>query len=292
MPPAGIEPAHCGPKPHGLSVSLRGQSRNIIQKLTYIPLNDSILPSAGITRIQIYHNICDRIGPMITIRYLQPDKVINLYDYRKHKHFKGSLYVNSPATVLSQPLEKLSKFFLGLATIILLAVFFPVIYSEVRYLVSNIHFKKPQVIPALAEIPISDEFFLEIPKVNLTSTIVANVDSSNEEEYMEKLKVGVAHAKGSYFPGDNGPIVLFSHSTDTLAHIVQYNAKFYALKDLEIGDQITIHFKGKIFNYTVSEKKIIDPQNLDAIRQANAKLILTTCWPPGTDWQRIAVFAS
>lgn len=221
---------------------------------------------------------------MITKRYNRPGKIITLYHYKKDKHFKGVLYIR-PEALASQvwPGNLMSKAFLGLATIILLIVFLPVIYSEVRY---------KQVIPALAEIPVSEEFFLEIPKINLTSTIISNVDSSNEESYTEKLKNGVAHAKGSYFPGDGGPIVLFSHSTDTLAHIIQYNARFYGLKDLEIGDPLTIHFKGKVFPYTISEKKIIDPQNLDALRQANSKLILTTCYPPGTDWQRLIVFAN
>lgn len=212
--------------------------------------------------------------------------MVTLYHYKKHKIFKGVLYIRSetPASQASPwSLEKLSKAFLGLATIILLIVFLPVIYSE---------FSHKQVIPALAEIPVNEEFFLEIPKINLTSAIIANVDASNEEQYIEKLKIGVAHAKGSYFPGDEGPIVLFSHSTDTLAHILQYNAAFYALKDLEVGDQITVHFKGKTYLYNVSEKKIIDPQNLDVIRQTNSKLVLTTCYPPGTDWQRLVIFAS
>lgn len=226
---------------------------------------------------------------MITSRYYQPGKIVTLYNCHKNKKFKGTLLINDIA-VLPQPsrvpstavLDKLAKGFLGLATISLLMVFFPPLYSEIRH---------QQVIPALAEIPVNDEFFLEIPKINLTSTIIPNVDSANESVYLEKLKEGVAHAKDSYFPGDNGPVVLFSHSTDTLARIVQYNAKFYALKDLEIGDEITIRFKRKIYTYRVTEKRIINPDELETIRQTSAKLILTTCWPPGTDWQRIVVFS-
>ena len=197
-------------------------------------------------------------------------------------------------TPISSPnvLDKMAKGFLGLATITLLIVLFPPVYAAARHQISQITFKKPpQVIPALTEIPVSDEFFLDIPKINLTSNIIPNVDSSNESIYLEKLKDGVAHAKDSYFPGDNGPVVLFSHSTDTLARIIQYNAKFYALKDLEVGDEIMINFKGQIYTYRVTDKQIINPDQLDLIRQTSAKLILTTCWPPGTDWQRIVVFA-
>lgn len=220
---------------------------------------------------------------MSTLRYYQAGKIITLYHYKKNRRFKGVLYM-SRGSKLFNPwgLNLLAKGFLGLATVGLFVVFFPPLYSEVRH---------QQVIPALAEIPVSDEFYLEIPKINLTSTIIPNVDSANESVYLEKLKEGVAHAKDSYFPGDSGPIVLFSHSTDTLARIVQYNAKFYGLKDMDIGDEITVHFKGQIYTYRVTDKRIINPQELETIRQTSAKLILTTCWPPGTDWQRVVVFS-
>lgn len=245
---------------------------------------------------------------MNTIRYF-PGRKVTLYHYKRNREFAGVLYINSFThrddlfSILQNQLERLteenlllriSKVFLGLAVIGFTLVFFPPVYSAAsngfyRLVPSP---KSAQHIPAVADIPITEEFSLEIPKINLSSTIIPNVDSDNEKSYLEKLKMGIAHAKGSYFPGDEGPIVLFSHSTDSLAHIVQYNAKFYALKDLEVGDAITINFKGKIYNYSVKDKKIIDPTNLNAIRQSDSKLILTTCWPPGTDWQRIAIFAS
>ncbi|MBI2597554.1 sortase [Candidatus Daviesbacteria bacterium] len=220
---------------------------------------------------------------MITTRYYQPGKIVTLYHFRKSRQFRGVLYI-SRGSKLFNPwgLNVAAQAFLGLATVGFFIVFFPPLYSEVRY---------QQVIPALAEIPVNDEFFLGIPKINLTANIIPNVDSTNEPIYLEKLKQGIAHAKDSYFPGDDGPVVLFSHSTDTIARIVQYNAKFYALKDLETGDEITINFKGQKYTYRVTEKKIISPEQLDVIRQTSAKLTLTTCWPPGTSWQRLVIFA-
>src|SRR5690606_1546587 len=47
--------------------------------------------------------------------------------------------------------------------------------------------------------PIS-EFRLVVPKINLESSIVDNVDPNLEDEYKDKLQFGVAHAKGSYLP--------------------------------------------------------------------------------------------
>lgn len=192
----------------------------------------------------------------------------------------------------------------------------PIIAAEVSTRISNL-----SILPALANNPLSPspekkedpekllqyalhkqemakyqaieakEFRIFIPKINVESNIIANVDPTSEEEYVEKLKQGIAHAKGSYLPGDNGTIVLFSHSTDTPANILQYNAKFYAVKDLEIGDQIEITFGDKKYVYQIIDKKVINPTELESIRQTDANLVLQTCWPPGTNWNRLVVFA-
>ena len=240
------------------------------------------------------------MAPMITIRYYQPGKIITLYYYKKHKRFKGVLYFNYPATskvaaqipaVTTKRLEKLSKIFLGLATITLLIIFTPPIYAGVSYNLNKVFPNRKQITSIQKPIE-SEEFSLEIPKINLASKVIPNVDPASEDIYLEKLKEGVAHAKGSYLPGEGEPVVLFAHSTNLLAHIIQYNARFYALKDLEEGDGIKIKFKGKQYEFKVTDKKIINPMDLDALRQSKSKLILSTCWPPGTDWQRLVIFST
>lgn len=138
---------------------------------------------------------------------------------------------------------------------------------------------------------IPQNFSIKISKINLDSMIIPNVDPSFDTSYQESLRQGVAHAKGSYLPGDKGTIFLFAHSTDIPEHITQYNAKFYALKELQEGDQIELDYNGKTYNYQVYGRKITNPFDLDTIRQSGADLILQTCWPPGTDWQRLMVFA-
>lgn len=137
----------------------------------------------------------------------------------------------------------------------------------------------------------SKEFVLTIPKIDVVSDVIPNVDSTNEAVYREKLLEGIAHANGSYLPGQNGPVFLFSHSTDTLFNVEQLNAKFFALKDLEAGDSITINYRGSVYKYVVKEKKVINPDELNAIRDSKSDLILSTCFPPGTDWMRLIIFA-
>jgi LPXTG-site transpeptidase (sortase) family protein len=138
---------------------------------------------------------------------------------------------------------------------------------------------------------LNNDFKIKIPKINLESDVIANVDSANEDNYKSELQKGVAHANGSYFPGEEGPVFLFAHSTDTVFNIEQYNAKFFALKDTEPGDEIKINFRGKEFLYKIKSKEIINPSDIDKIRETKADLILSTCFPPGTNWQRLIVYA-
>lgn len=139
--------------------------------------------------------------------------------------------------------------------------------------------------------PIS-EFRISVPKINLDSKIVDNVDPNIEGEYKDKLQFGVAHAKGSYLPPETGgPVYLFAHSTDTIFNIARFNAKFYSVRELEAGDEIDLFFNNKKYSYRVRVKEVINPQEIDRVRQTDADLVLQTCWPPGTDWQRLVVYA-
>ena len=137
------------------------------------------------------------------------------------------------------------------------------------------------------------EFRLVIPKIHLESNIVDNVDPKIENEYKDKLQFGVAHAKGSYLPPESGgPVYLFAHSTDTVLNIARFNAKFYSVRELEKNDEIIIYFNSKEYRYLVTDKFIINPHEVDIVKDAtDTDLILQTCWPPGTDWQRLIVFA-
>lgn len=138
---------------------------------------------------------------------------------------------------------------------------------------------------------IDNTFKIFIPKINLESDIVPNVDTTSEDIYKQKLQYGVAHANGSYFPGQKGPVFLFAHSTDTIARILEYNAKFFDVNKLEAGDSVQVHFRGKDYQYIITKKEIINPDDLELIRNSNANLILQTCWPLGTDWQRLVLYA-
>lgn len=137
------------------------------------------------------------------------------------------------------------------------------------------------------------DFTLLIPKIGLNSKVFPNIDPSNKDEYMSVLKSGVAHAKFTAFPGQEGLVYIFGHSTDFPWNIQQYNALFYDIKDLKEGDEIIILYNNKPHVYKTLYQKIVDSDNLTYLNsQTNAKmLVLQTCWPPGTTWKRLIVVA-
>ena len=143
-------------------------------------------------------------------------------------------------------------------------------------------------------VPPNTDFSIVVPKIGAAEAITANVDPSNKDEYLRVLIHNIAHAKGTAYPGVNGTTYLFAHSADNFWDIGRYNAVFYLLKDMKPGDDIYIFFHGKRYNYEVYDTKIVDSQDvsyIDAALGQGERLILQTCWPPGTDWRRTLVFA-
>lgn len=140
---------------------------------------------------------------------------------------------------------------------------------------------------------VNSNFSIIIPKIGATSNIIANVDVNKKAEYLEALKKGVSHAKGTYFPGQGGTIFLFSHSTDSPLNFARYNAVFYLLRKLEEGDEIIIYFADRKYRYKVVEKIITKASDTSWLNPQldEEKLILMTCDPPGTTWRRLLVIA-
>jgi hypothetical protein len=52
--------------------------------------------------------------------------------------------------------------------------------------------------------PVDTSFSLIIPKIGASTKIFPNVDSENEAEFTQILQQGIAHAKGTVFPGIKG----------------------------------------------------------------------------------------
>lgn len=143
--------------------------------------------------------------------------------------------------------------------------------------------------------PQDPKFSVVIPKIGANQRVTANVNPDNEAEYLEVLRFSVAHAKGTAYPGINGTTYLFAHSIDNFWQVGRYNAVFYLLNKMEVGDDVVLFFNNKRYNYKVTETKIVeasDTHYIDSALGQGERVILQTCWPPGTAWKRLLVFAS
>lgn len=207
-------------------------------------------------------------------------------------------------------------FFVGLFTFV--AVFGPLVQAEAGYRWDNLTGVKrevPNVVMSSPDpanpnaspttsfsdlqdggqviTPVDVNFGIVIEKINANAKVIPDVDPSNEKEYLAALSKGVAHAKGTNYPGEVGNIYLFSHSTDAPWNVARYNAIFYLLRELDNGDRIIMFYKGKRFDYFVYDKTIVPPSNTSFLTNKYDKSVLTlqTCDPPGTSLNRLIIRA-
>ncbi len=142
-------------------------------------------------------------------------------------------------------------------------------------------------------IPVSTEFGIVIEKINANAKVIPNVNPADERQYVAALQEGVAEALGSTPPGQPGNLYLFSHSVDAPWNIVRFNAIFYLLRELEVGDKVIVFYKNKRYDYIVFDKAIASPSDVSFLtnRYSSPVLTLQTCDPPGTLLNRLIVRA-
>ncbi|MCY7855967.1 class D sortase [Bacillus sonorensis] len=120
---------------------------------------------------------------------------------------------------------------------------------------------------------------LYIPRLKAELPIVEGTSADD-------LAKGVGHYKGSYYPEQNGQIVLSGHR-DTV---------FRRTGELELGDKLQIELPYGRFAYKIVKTKIVDQDDTSIITLQNKKeeLILTTCYPfsyVGNAPQRYIIYA-
>lgn len=134
---------------------------------------------------------------------------------------------------------------------------------------------------------------LEIPKIQARALIIEDVDPWNQIEYRSALRQGVAHAKGTVLPDKKGLVFLFAHSSGLPWEITRYNTIFLRLGELQKGDSIYIYRNSRRYTYRVIDKKTVWPSEVSyLLNTTKDELILQTCTPIGTDFQRLLVFAA
>ncbi|MDD2823526.1 MAG: sortase [Candidatus Daviesbacteria bacterium] len=142
-------------------------------------------------------------------------------------------------------------------------------------------------------IPKSTDFGIVIEKIDANAKIIKDVNPNNETEYLKALSEGIAHAKGTSLPGEVGNMYLFSHSVNAPWDVVRFNAVFYLLNKLSVGDRVVIFYQGKRFDYIIFDKTVAKATDTNFLVQNYETPVLTmqTCDPPGTTINRLIVRA-
>jgi len=172
-------------------------------------------------------------------------------------------------------------------------------YQDSDLLVSASNIKLPAKNPQPAAVnmavyPYSEKSnSVEIPRFNVSVPLVIgqNTDTKSLERDLDN---GVVYYPGSVLPGENGQIAVLGHSAPPNWPKIKYDWAFTQINDLQAGDQIIMHFNNRKYTYTVTEKSIIkvgQEISTSGLTGSNNILTLVSCWPPGKDYQRIAVYS-
>lgn len=179
-----------------------------------------------------------------------------------------------------------------------LALYKYYIYTQKLARIEPTPFVAPTISPGpLIETPQENIFEIQIPKILAGSKIIADVSPFNQEEYLKVLANDeVAQAKGSAFPGEGSgkTVYIFAHSTQQGLDMVRKNAVFYLLGELQNGDPIFVTYQGKVYTYRVYTQRVVNASQIEYLEYKDPDkevLIMQTCWPIGTDWKRLLVFA-
>ncbi|MEX2203026.1 MAG: sortase [Actinomycetota bacterium] len=133
--------------------------------------------------------------------------------------------------------------------------------------------------PRTVNVPGSAVAILRIPKIELNYVVVEGTDT-------ESLKKGPGHYPWTSYPWEEtGRVAIAGHRTT-------YGAPFWSLDEMKPGDRIVLATEFGIFNYRVTESRIIPPSQAAVLHETeNPTLVLTTCNPRFSAAERLIVFA-
>lgn len=174
-----------------------------------------------------------------------------------------------------------------LAFYILVRLFQDPLSHEITYIMSSVKDGEELLAPP------NTNFAIVIDKIGASSNIVQAVDPDNSSAYQLALRDGVAHAKGTNLPGEEGNIFLFAHSSADLLTAERYNSVFYLMHHLVEGDIIKVWRDDIEYKFAVREKLFVSPSDTKYLtaKSATEQLTLMTCWPPGTTLKRLIIIA-
>lgn len=104
---------------------------------------------------------------------------------------------------------------------------------------------------------------LRIPRIDLTVPLLEGTDELT-------LNRAVGHIAGTVRPGENGNTGIAGHR----------DGFFRGLKDVQMGDEVTLLLSGRTETYTVDRIVIVEPSDVAVLRSGSGPaLTLVTCYP-------------
>ncbi|MEI8067672.1 MAG: sortase [Candidatus Shapirobacteria bacterium] len=211
----------------------------------------------------------------------------------KIKSKKGIIY-NNPGG------PKRYLFYVGTIVVLFSFLSFGYLYWPIGKSLINYKFHTKEAEVKLESFPVQQsiyEYNIQIPKILASSEVIPNISPFNPKEYLKVLENNVvAQAKGSYLPGlgKGKTTYVFAHSSQQGLEMTRKNAVFYLLGKMNENDLIYIKYNGQVYTYKTYMKKVIKASETGYINYKDENkevLILQTCWPIGTDWKRLLIFA-
>lgn len=131
-----------------------------------------------------------------------------------------------------------------------------------------------------------------INKINVNAPVIYDQKIVNEDQFLQDLKSGVVHYPNTAFPGQQGNVVIFGHSSGQWWAPGNYKFVFTLLDKLQIQDLIYLNYQGNKYVYRVYDITVVDPTDLSVLNQgSNKTLTLLTCTPVGTSARRLVIRA-
>lgn len=193
-------------------------------------------------------------------------------DTSKDKTNENPNTSNNYTSIFAKLLTYLGILTIFVSLLLLSLIFFPVIKEEINYLFYSKNYLKSGYTnnsdskEQMVLVPVDNDFSIIIPKINANSKVIENVDPFNSTEYQLALSKGVAHAKTSTTPDNDGNVFLFAHSSDNFYNANRYNSIFYLINKLEPNDAFYIAYQNNLYKYQITEKKIVNPEEIDYLK--------------------------
>jgi sortase A len=129
-----------------------------------------------------------------------------------------------------------------------------------------------------SEVKLKEENRLIIPEIGVDMPIAQNENA---------LERGGWVFPDASTPDGGGNTVIFGHR---FKYLPPLSNTFYQLDRVKTGDTFSLSWQGKIYNYRITEMKIIRPEDLSVLsREGTARVSLITCTPLFSSKQRLVI---